>query len=111
MQQVGQVIDWVGDLMPGTGSGESSKSGEKDAVGSRQLADAAKEKEREGRDRRRDGESGRDRLVRNVASEANMRQTGDMGKRDEKVSERRAGKFDLGRFYGGVAMKLHEEGY
>lgn len=113
MQQVGQVIDWVGDLMPGTGSNGSDK---RDAVGSKQLADAAKEKEREGRERQstpppRDGESGRDRLVRHVASEANMRQTGDLGKRDEKASERRAGKFDLGRFYGGVAMKLHEEGY
>ena len=111
MHQVGQVIDWVGDLMPGTGSSESDKADKKDAIGSRQLADAAREKEREGRRQSREGESGRDRLVRNVANEANMRQTGDLGKRDEKMSERRAGKFDLGRFYGGVALKLHEEGY
>lgn len=112
MHQVGQVIDWVGDLMPGTaGSSESDSANKRDAIGSRQLADAAKEKEREAGRHQQSRESKRDRLGRNVANDANMRQTGDMGKRVENSSERRAGKFDLGRFYGGVAMKLHEEGY
>ena len=112
MSQVGQVIDWVGDLVPGTGS--KDKGGDQEAVGARQLADAAKEKAREGqppRQQTQGGETSRQKLGSFVASEAGMRQTGNMGKRDEKRSERNAGKFDLGNFYGGIAVKLSEEGY
>jgi triacylglycerol lipase len=85
--QVGQVLDWVTDLLPG---GKSTETGKK------QLADAQMEKERADErraEREREGKSG-DR------SEAG---------KEKRKKERE--KFDLARFYGGLMIKLREDGF
>lgn len=65
LAMVGQLVDWVGDLFPGD---------KKEEQPTRQLADARKEMQSEGK--------------------------------RSKVTD----KFDLGRFYGGLMLKLREEG-
>lgn len=71
LAQVGQVVDWVSDLLPGSDGKE---------VGKKQMRDARIEKERE---------SG---------------QTPAIAKEPKE-------KFDLGRFYGGLMLKLKREGF
>lgn len=100
MKQVGEVIDWVSDHIPGTGTG--TQGSEEQDIGHKQLRDAATEKASE-------GTSGKDRLAQSMANEAGMRQTGEKGKRVEKAGG--VDEFDLGRFYGGLAHKLREEGF
>ncbi|WRT69588.1 uncharacterized protein IL334_006577 [Kwoniella shivajii] len=68
--QVGQVIDWVSDFLPG----DSKANNE---LGKKQLEEATLEKAQE-------------------------------SKHQEK---RKKEKFDLGRFYGGLMIKLREDGY
>jgi triacylglycerol lipase len=118
LAQVGQVIDWVGDLMPGSNpddragkraNGSGGDDHQAGSIGARQMADAAREKAGEDqRQTRRDGQ--KDKMIRDLANDSNMRQTGEMGKREQKVSEN-TGHFRLDRFYGGLAAKLSEEGF
>ncbi len=82
--QVGQVLDWVTDLLPGGASLESGK---------RQLAEAKREKEKE----ESGGQVGKD--ARKARSE-----------REEK-DRRKRDKFDLAKFYGGLMLKLREDGF
>ena len=84
LAQVGQVLDWVAAFLPG---GESIETGR------RQLEDARREKEKEERGGR-DGEDAR-----------RERKEGDQ--RDKK----RRDKFDLAKFYGGLMLKLREDGF
>jgi triacylglycerol lipase len=80
LAQVGQVIDWVTDLLPGGGTTETSK---------KQMADARREKEE------------------SLEGEANG-----SGTREAKEKEKRKkDKFDLARFYGGLMLKLRDDGY
>jgi triacylglycerol lipase len=68
--QVGQLIDWVTDVLPGSQSTEAGK---------KRIQDAKDENKRErGGTRRKEGEKD---------------------------------KFDLARFYGGLMLKLRDEGY
>ena len=69
--QVGQVLDWVMDLMPG---GKGAETGKK------QLEDAQREKRKEEETNKEGGKKGK-------------------------------GKFDLARFYGGLMIKLREDGF
>jgi triacylglycerol lipase len=117
MAQVGQVVDWVADLLPGSSQAASEKS-----VGSRQLADAANEKAREElREERRSAQSSGGRSadamkeqlasVSNIPGPATMRQTQSYGPRERSAQEKKKNqRFDLGSFYGGLMVKLHEEG-
>lgn len=112
MAQVGQVVDWVADLLPGSSQAASKKS-----VGSKQLADAANEKAREElREERRNNENSgdmREQLasVANSSGPATMRQTQSYGPRERSAQEKKRNqRFDLGSFYGGLMVKLHEEG-
>jgi triacylglycerol lipase len=117
MAQVGQVVDWVADLLPGSSQAASEKT-----VGSRQLADAAKEKAREEKreEDRRDWAStrdGADKIRERLASAefhqgpASMRQTQSYGPRERSMQEKKKNqRFDLGSFYGGLMVKLSEEG-
>ncbi|EIW71613.1 triacylglycerol lipase [Tremella mesenterica] len=73
--QVGEVIDWITDLLPG---GKGSETGKK------QLADAKLEAKRE--------------------SEGNEKER-------VKDDKEKKDKFDLARFYGGLMLKLREDGY
>ncbi|KAK8849562.1 hypothetical protein IAR55_004897 [Kwoniella newhampshirensis] len=73
LAQVGQVIDWVADFIPGAKSTETGK---------KQLADAQREKDKEVKER----------------------------KEVEKEKKKRE-KFDLARFYGGLMVKLREDGF
>jgi triacylglycerol lipase len=82
--QVGQVLDWVTDLLPG---GESIETGRK------QLADAVREKEKEERGGKDGEEARRDR------------------KEGEERDRERRDKFDLAKFYGGLMLKLREDGF
>lgn len=89
--QVGQILDWVTDLLPGgKGGGETGK---------KQLEDAQREKEREA--------SG------NGNGTGNGNGNGGGSKEKEKEKERKAKqqKFDLARFYGGLMLKLREDGF
>ncbi|KAI9639042.1 putative lipase 2 [Dioszegia hungarica] len=74
LAQVGQVLDWVTDLVPGGDNVETKK---------KQLADAKREKERD--DERREKEK-------------------------ERAKKKRE-KFELKRFYGGLMLKLRDEGF
>jgi len=74
--QVGQVLDWVVDLMPG---GKGSETGK------RSLAAAKKEKEPK-------------------KEESGFITTAD-------GTKRRKDKFDLARFYGGLMLKLKDDGF
>jgi triacylglycerol lipase len=71
--QVGQLLDWVTDALPG------SKAQEKGKQQIQEARDAAKD------------------------------QAG--GKKVEKVKKDKRDKFDLAKFYGGLMLKLREEGY
>lgn len=71
LAQVGQVVDWVSDLLPDSDGKE---------VGKNQLRDAKIEKDRE-----------------NIKPSA-------------KAQEAKE-KFDLGRFYGGLMLKLKRDGF
>ncbi|WWC65926.1 uncharacterized protein I303_108548 [Kwoniella dejecticola CBS 10117] len=72
--QVGQVIDWVTDFLPG--DGDKNKNSE---ISKKQLQDATLEKAQQD---------------------------------NEKVNEKKKKeKFDLARFYGGLMIKLREDGY
>ena len=82
--QVGQMLDWVTDLLPGAESIETGK---------RQLADAKREKEKE-------------EMGGKVGEEARKR----MREGEEKESNR-TDKFDLAKFYGGLMLKLREDGF
>ena len=82
--QVGQVLDWVTGQLPG---GKNSETGK------RQLADAQREKEKE--ERRQSGAGG-------MKRERSEGEDGEKRKRD---------KFDLARFYGGLMVKLREDGF
>lgn len=136
MSQVGQVIDWVADHLPG-GSDQDCQSHRSSqvhhhdhhhhqqhhhqhhhhphAIGSKQLADAAREKAGEQYAAAAAGPSASESIgssmTDHVASRANMKQTGDTGSRDKEHLEKSAGEFDLGRFYGGLMVKLREEGF
>jgi triacylglycerol lipase len=88
LQQVGQVLDWVGDLLPG--DGKETKE--------RKMADAVREKEKA--DYKRDQEA---------REEAGMKQE----ERDERklqADRKKREKFDLARFYGGLMLKLRDDG-
>lgn len=97
MAQVGQVVDWVADFLPGTDS-DGSK------VGERQLADARKEKAKE--ERLADS-------IHSATGDQGLRQTGDKGPRQQGDEEKKKQKekFDLARFYGGLMVKLREDGF
>lgn len=69
--QVGQMLDWVTDVLPGSNATEKGK---------KQIQEAKEQK-------------------LNQAVE----------KKNEK--ERKADKFDLAKFYGGLMLKLREDGY
>ncbi|WWC73589.1 uncharacterized protein I206_107561 [Kwoniella pini CBS 10737] len=72
--QVGQVIDWVTNFLPG--DGDKNRNSE---ISKKQLQDATLEKQQQ---------------------------------ESEKANEKRKKeKFDLGRFYGGLMIKLREDGY
>lgn len=112
LAQVGQVVDWVADLLPGSSQAASEKS-----VGSKQMADAAKEKarEEEREEIRNARQSGSIREQLESASRspgpASMRQTQSFGPREKSAQEKRKSqRFDLGSFYGGIMVKLSEEG-
>lgn len=84
LQQVGQVLDWVGDLLPG--EGKETKE--------RKMADAVREKEKS--DLRREREAG---------------ETDEKKQEQRKEAERKKReKFDLARFYGGLMLKLRDDG-
>ncbi|WVR08157.1 hypothetical protein IAU60_005203 [Kwoniella sp. DSM 27419] len=68
--QVGQVIDWVADFLPGDRSTETGKKQLEEATLEKQSQAESKEKEK-----------------------------------------RKKEKFDLARFYGGLMIKLREDGY
>jgi triacylglycerol lipase len=72
LAQVGQVVDWVTDLLPG-----EARTG----TGKKQMAEATREKEKE-----------------------EARGKGEAEKKKKKE------KFDLARFYGGLMLKLREDG-
>ena len=82
--QVGQMLDWVTDLLPGAESIETGK---------KQLADAKREKEKEEMGGK-DGEEARKRMTEGEEKESN-----------------RTNKFDLAKFYGGLMLKLREDGF
>ncbi|ODO00810.1 triacylglycerol lipase [Cryptococcus wingfieldii CBS 7118] len=79
LAQVGQVVDWATDYLPGSGDKEKTE------VGKRQMAAAKQEKE----DAERELEEG------------------------EPVENGKARKdqFDLERFYGGLMLKLRDDGF
>ncbi|OCF43890.1 triacylglycerol lipase [Kwoniella heveanensis CBS 569] len=72
LAQVGQVIDWVADYLPGDRSTETGK---------KQLEEATLEKQ------------------------------GQQEKEKENSEKRKKEKFDLARFYGGLMIKLREDGF
>lgn len=96
MAQVGQVVDWVADFLPGTDSDGK--------VGERQLADARKEKAKE--ERLADS-------IHSATGDQGLHQTGDKGPRQQGDEEKKKQKekFDLARFYGGLMVKLREDGF
>jgi triacylglycerol lipase len=71
LAQVGQVVDWVSDLLPDSDGKQ---------VGKKQLRDAQIEKDRENTP-------------------------------PSPVSDKTKEKFDLGRFYGGLMLKLKRDGF
>lgn len=75
--QVGQVLDWVMDLLPG-GKGTQTER--------RSMEAARKEKERD----------------EQASAQAPSNGDGD---------KRKKNKFDLARFYGGLMLKLRDDGY
>jgi triacylglycerol lipase len=77
LAQVGQVFDWVRDLLPGGTGAETEK---------KSLANAKKEKER-------DEDKGNAFFIQ------------------ADGTKRRKDKFDLARFYGGLMLKLKDDGY
>ncbi|KAK4688725.1 triacylglycerol lipase, partial [Tremellales sp. Uapishka_1] len=85
LAQVGQVVDWVSDLLPGDGPKNAG-------TGTRQMRDAQREKERDEAKARGD-----------ATREPERKGT------DERKNKKE--KFDLGRFYGGLMIKLREEGF
>jgi triacylglycerol lipase len=101
--QVKQVVDWVADLIPTTGSSEASTADGK--VGARQMEDAVKEKQREEARANKASE-----VFRHIDG---LHQTGQTGKRERSSEETKGDKqkFDLGRFYGGLMVKLREDGF
>jgi triacylglycerol lipase len=101
--QVKQVVDWVADLIPATGSSEASTADGK--VGARQMEDAVKEKQREEARANKASE-----VFRHIDG---LHQTGQTGKRERSSEETKGDKqkFDLGRFYGGLMVKLREDGF
>ncbi|KAL7424974.1 hypothetical protein Q5752_000661 [Cryptotrichosporon argae] len=84
LAQVGQLIDWVGDLFPGD---------KRESEPTKQLADATREKEKE------DGQAG-----------AGGGNDSGSGKKDGDKKAGAKDKFDLARFYGGLMLRLREEG-
>ncbi len=98
--QVKQVVDWVADMLP-----NSSDAAQSVDVGSKQMADAVKEKARE------DAQEGKSNNAFNNVS--GLHQTGKTGQRERSGEEKKRdkAKFDLGRFYGGLMVKLREDGY
>ncbi|WVW86809.1 hypothetical protein I302_108864 [Kwoniella bestiolae CBS 10118] len=70
--QVGQIIDWVNELLPG-----DEKQNKNSEISKKQLQDATLEKAEDG----------------------------------QQEQKRKKEKFDLGRFYGGLMIKLREDGY
>ncbi|KAK6908814.1 hypothetical protein I203_102818 [Kwoniella mangroviensis CBS 8507] len=71
--QVGQIIDWVTDYLPGDGQSKDSE------ISKQQLKDATLEKQFENKEKEKE--------------------------------KRKKEKFDLGRFYGGLMIKLREDGF
>ena len=82
--QVGQVLDWISDLIPG---GDSTEAGKRQIAEARAETDA-EEKRREEKGSRREGKS-------------------EKAAREKREQE---DKFDLAKFYGGLMLKLREEG-
>lgn len=87
--QVGQVLDWVMDLMPGGKNTETEK---------RNMDAARKEKQRS------------EEVVQSDVSAAGGA-AGDGGEIKGPGDKRRKDKFDLARFYGGLMLKLRDDGY
>lgn len=83
--QVGQVLDWVMDLLPGGKNAETEK---------RNMESARKEKQR--------NEETLQQANANVDSDINGGHGSGKRKKDE---------FDLARFYGGLMLKLRDDGY
>lgn len=87
LAQVGQVLDWVTDLVPGGDNVETKK---------KQLADATKEKERD-EERKHQEEGGGEKKK--------------MSQGDKEKARKKKEKFELNRFYGGLMLKLRDEGF
>jgi triacylglycerol lipase len=83
LAQVGQVLDYVRDLLPGGSSGQGTETEKIN------LANAKKEKE---------GSDGPDANKSGFVTQADG-------------TKRRKDKFDLARFYGGLMLKLKDDGY
>lgn len=103
LAQVGQVVDWVADFLPGSEKDERNPD-DQAKIGTRQLADAAKEKAKE----QRFADS-----IHSATGNQGLHPTGDKGPREKGPDEKRKKqeKFDVGRFYGGLMIKLREDGF
>ncbi|WVQ79273.1 hypothetical protein IAT38_001369 [Cryptococcus sp. DSM 104549] len=94
LAQVTQVVDWVTDFLPG---GQSTEAGK------RQLEEAALEK-RETERAQASGASERER-------ETERGKEREREKEEKREEKRKREKFDLARFYGGLMIKLREDGF
>ncbi len=104
MAQVGQVVDWVADFMPG----DSSDSSGRQQVGAKQMADARKEKARE------DASGWAKNAANAIVDGMDAGQpTGEKGQRTKGTEEKRKEKekFEVGRFYGSLMVKIREDGF
>lgn len=88
LAQVGQVLDWVTDLIPGGDNVETKK---------KQLADARREKEKD---------EERSQRAAFLAEKGSDRE-----KEKERAARKKKEKFDLARFYGGLMLKLRDDGF
>lgn len=110
--QVGQVLDWVMDLLPGGKGPETEK---------RSMESARKEKETQKRNEERrqqhadatvGGRSGAGEKESESESEGKDAGTGaGPGAGSGVVGKRKKDEFDLARFYGGLMLKLRDDGY
>jgi triacylglycerol lipase len=91
LQQVGQVLDWVGDLLPG--EGKETKE--------RKMADAVREKEK--------AEYRREMADREKDMRVEERKEKEAARAREAERKKRQ-KFDLAKFYGGLMLKLRDDG-
>lgn len=108
--QVGQVLDWVMDLLPGGKGPETEK---------RSMESARKEKETQKRNEERrqqhaDATVGGRSSPGSGEGESEGKDAGTgagPGAGPGVVGKRKKDEFDLARFYGGLMLKLRDDGF